>query len=177
MTPGDDARSGHGAGPLLPPSDTANPCYEAWLEQWLCDLEHAPTEEEQSAWADALAEEVRTTYPGVHVSLEISRGYLLLYLIVLPESERGIGLGTRVMEHLVSAADLRGAAMTLSPTENFGADPDRLHDFYRRFGFIANKWRGEIGAAEESMVRVPRNSVAVADSPACSGSGSKESAS
>lgn len=57
-------------------------------------------------WADALAEGVRTTCPGVHVSLRISRGYPLLCLIVLPESERGAGLGTRVMAHLTSAADL-----------------------------------------------------------------------
>ncbi|MFE0857281.1 GNAT family N-acetyltransferase [Streptomyces mutabilis] len=119
-------------------------------------------------WAEALAEEVRTAYPGVHISLSISRGYLLLYLIVIPKNERGTGLGTRVMAHLVSAADLRGIAMTLNPTDTLGADLDRLHDFYRRFGFVTNKWRGEIGASWENMVRVPRNSGAVADNPACS---------
>jgi GNAT superfamily N-acetyltransferase len=171
------ARPGHSAGPSLHPSNTANPCYEAWLQQSLCDLDRALTDQEQSLWADALAEEVRSTYPGVHVSLTISRGYLLLYLIVIPESERGIGLGTRVMEHLVSAADLRGVAMTLNPTDTFGSAPDRLHAFYRRFGFITNKWRGEIGAAYEGMVRVPRNSSAEADNPACSGSCCKESTS
>ncbi|MEU4265545.1 hypothetical protein ACYCCF_29875 [Streptomyces argenteolus] len=117
-------------------------------------------------WADALAEGVRTTCPGVHVSLRISRGYPLLYLIVLPESERGAGLGTRVMAHLTSAADLRGVGVTLSSSGNFGADLHRLHDFHRRFSFVTNRWRGEIGAAWEGMARVPRNFAAGA---ACSG--------
>ncbi|MDQ1013526.1 GNAT family N-acetyltransferase [Streptomyces afghaniensis] len=172
----DHARSGCGSRSSLPSTQRANPCYEAWLERSLHDLSQAPTDREQSVWADALTEEVRTAYPGVHLSLSISRGYLLLYLIVIPESERGNGLGTRVMEHLVSAADLRGVAMTLNPTDTFGADVDRLYDFYRRFGFVTNKWRGEIGASWESMVRVPRNSGTAADNPACSGSCCQESA-
>ncbi len=50
--------------------------------------------------------------------------------------------------------------MALSPSDTFGADLDRLHEFYRRLGFIANTRRGEIGASRESMVRAPRDSVA-----------------
>ncbi|WP_331735492.1 GNAT family N-acetyltransferase (plasmid) [Streptomyces sp. NBC_01166] len=160
-------RTGHGAGPALRPADTGNPCYKAWLDQSLRELNQAATDQEQSAWADALAQEVRATYPGVHVSLRMDRGYLLLFLIVLPKQLQGSGLGTRVMEHLTSAADMRGVGMTLNPSGNFGADPDRLHDFYRRLGFVTNKWRGEIGAASEVMVRVPRNSAAAVESPVC----------
>ncbi|MCQ9132852.1 GNAT family N-acetyltransferase [Streptomyces sp. IBSBF 2807] len=111
----------------------------------------------------------------MHLSLSVSRGYLLLFLITIPNAERGNGLGTRVMQHLISAADQRGIAMTLNPTDNFGADLDRLQDFYRRFGFITNKWCGEIGASGESMIRVPRNSSAAADNPACSSSCCQES--
>ncbi|WP_306425470.1 GNAT family N-acetyltransferase [Streptomyces hilarionis] len=171
----DHARSVCGAETCLPSTQKVNPCYAAWLERSLDALDQSPTDREQSVWADALAEEVRAAYPGVHLSLSVSRGYLLLFLITIPNAERGNGLGTRVMQHLISAADQRGIAMTLNPTDNFGADLDRLQDFYRRFGFITNKWCGEIGASGESMIRVPRNSSAAADNPACSSSCCQES--
>ncbi|MER6103756.1 GNAT family N-acetyltransferase [Streptomyces sp. NPDC001832] len=112
----------------------------------------------------ALAEEIRTSYPGVRLELGIDHGpYLVLFSILLPESERGNGLGTRVMEHITAAADLRGVPMTLSPSDTFGGDLVRLHAFYRRLGFITNTRRGQIGAPRESMVRVPLGSTAVGD--------------
>ncbi|WP_374228847.1 GNAT family N-acetyltransferase [Streptomyces sp. ET3-23] len=114
-----------------------------------------------TSWADDLAEEIQTSYPAVRLQLGIDRGpYLVVFWILLPESERGNGLGTRVMEHVTAAADLRGVSITLSPSDTFGADLDRLHEFYRRLGFIANTRRGEIGAPRESMVRAPRDPAA-----------------
>ncbi|MGW5401381.1 GNAT family N-acetyltransferase [Streptomyces sp. NPDC003952] len=111
-----------------------------------------------TAWADALADEIQTSYPGVRLVLGVDRGpYLVLFWILLPESERQKGLGTRVMEHIIAAADLRAVPMTLSPSDTFGGDLDRLHAFYRRLGFIANTRRGEFGAPRESMVRVSPN--------------------
>ncbi|MET8746142.1 GNAT family N-acetyltransferase [Streptomyces hygroscopicus] len=80
----------------------------------------------------------------------------MLFWILIPESERGKGLGTHVMEHIIAVADLRGVPMTLSPSDTFGGDLDRLHAFYRRLGFVTNTQRGEIGAPRESMVRAPR---------------------
>ncbi|EGX57534.1 hypothetical protein SZN_22456 [Streptomyces zinciresistens K42] len=80
----------------------------------------------------------------------------MLFWILIPESERGKGLGTHVMEHIIAVADLRGVPMKLSPSDTFGGDLDRLHAFYRRLGFVTNTQRGEIGAPRESMVRAPR---------------------
>lgn len=118
------------------------------------------------SWAETLAQEIRTSYPGVRLELGIDYGpYLVLFSILLPEAERGNGLGTRVMEHITVAADLRGVPMTLNPSDAFGGDLVRLHAFYRRFGFITNTWRGEIGAPRESMVRVPLGPAAVGESP------------
>ncbi|MFE5097029.1 GNAT family N-acetyltransferase [Streptomyces sp. NPDC056638] len=91
--------------------------------------------------------------------------YLVLFWIVLPESERGNGIGTRVMERITAAADLHGVPVALSPSGNFGGDPDRLHAFYQRFGFITNASRGEIGSSTESMIRAPRGPAAVKESP------------
>ncbi|MEU8868001.1 GNAT family N-acetyltransferase [Streptomyces umbrinus] len=124
-------------------------------------MDEAPT-----SWADALAEEIRIRYPSVRLELGLDRGpYLVLFWIVLPESEQGNGIGTAVMEHITAAADLRGVPVTLSPSGNFGGDPDRLNAFYRRFGFITNASRGEIGSARESMVRTPRGPAAVEECP------------
>ncbi|WP_262505804.1 GNAT family N-acetyltransferase [Streptomyces sp. TRM68367] len=123
------------------------------------------TDQTQESWAEALAEEIRTSYPGVRLELGIDHGpYLVLFSILLPESERGNGLGTRVMEHITAAADLRGVPMTLSPSDTFGGDMVRLYAFYRRLGFITNTRRGEVGAPRESMVRVPLSSAAVGES-------------
>lgn len=114
-----------------------------------------PMDRAHESWADALAEEIQASYPGVHLQLGIDRGpYLVLFWILLPKGERGNGLGTRVMEHITAAADLRGVPITLSPSDTAGADLDRLHAFYRRLGFITNTRRGEIGAPGESMVRI-----------------------
>ncbi|MEU1314846.1 GNAT family N-acetyltransferase [Streptomyces tibetensis] len=111
-----------------------------------------------ATWADALAEEIQTSYPGVRLQLGLDRGpYLVLFWILIPDSERGKGLGTRVMEHIIAVADLRGVPMTLSPSDTFGGNLDRLHEFYRRLGFVTNTRRGDIGAPRESMVRIGPN--------------------
>ncbi|MFB9608663.1 GNAT family N-acetyltransferase [Streptomyces roseofulvus] len=118
------------------------------------------------SWAEALAEEVRATYPDVRIELGIDHGpYLVLFSIVLPESWRGNGIGSRVMQHITTAADLRGVPLTLSPSDAFGGDPVRLEAFYRRLGFITNTWRGELGAPRESLVRVPPGSAATGEAP------------
>ncbi|MGW0844255.1 GNAT family N-acetyltransferase [Streptomyces sp. NPDC002787] len=116
-------------------------------------MDQAPT-----SWADALAEEIRTSYPSVRLELGRDPGpYLVLFWIGLSESERGNGIGTRVMEHITAVADLHGVPVALSPSGNFGGDPDRLHAFYRRLGFVTNASRGEIGSSRESMIRAPRD--------------------
>ncbi|MEV4190727.1 GNAT family N-acetyltransferase [Streptomyces toxytricini] len=116
-------------------------------------------------WADALAEEIRTSYPSVRLELGLDPGpYLVLFWITLPASERGKGIGTRVLEHIITEADRRGVPVTLSPSANFGGDLERLHTFYRRLGFITNASRGEIGSPRESLVRPLRAPAAVDDS-------------
>ncbi|MEU9535862.1 GNAT family N-acetyltransferase [Streptomyces sp. NPDC048213] len=109
------------------------------------------------SWADALAEEIRATYPGVRLELGLDPGpYLVLFWILLPEGERGNGIGSRVMGRITGEADLRGVPVALSPSGTFGGDLDRLHAFYRRHGFLINSSRGEIGSSGESLIRPPR---------------------
>lgn len=109
------------------------------------------------SWVDALAEEIRTSYPSVRLELGLDPGpYLVLFWILLPEGERGNGIGTRIMQRISAEADLHGVLVALSPIGNFGGDPDRLHAFYRRFGFTPNTSAGEIGSSRESLIRTPR---------------------
>ncbi|WP_371591236.1 GNAT family N-acetyltransferase [Streptomyces sp. NBC_00470] len=97
----------------------------------------------------------------MRLELGVDRGpFLVLFWVLLPETERGNGVGTRVMADITAAADLRGVPVTLSPSARFGGDLDRLQGFYERLGFITNTSRGQMGAARESMVRVPRTRTA-----------------
>ncbi|MDX2407356.1 GNAT family N-acetyltransferase [Streptomyces microflavus] len=117
------------------------------------------TDQAQEAWADALADDIQTKYPGVRLQLGIDRGpHLALFWLLLPESERGRGLGTQIMKHLITAADAHDVPITLSPSNKFGGDLDRLHTFYQRLGFAPNTRRGELDAPQEIMVRTPRSS-------------------
>jgi GNAT superfamily N-acetyltransferase len=68
-----------------------------------------------TSWSDGLAEEIRTSYPSVRLELGLDPGpYLVLFWIVLPESERGNGIGTRIMERITAAADLLGVPVALT---------------------------------------------------------------
>ncbi|MEV7641339.1 GNAT family N-acetyltransferase [Streptomyces rubiginosohelvolus] len=96
------------------------------------------TDQAQEAWAD----DIQTKYPGVCLQLGIDRGpHLVLFWLLLPESERGRGLGTQIMKHLITAADAHDVPITLSPSNKFGGDLDRLHTFYQRLGFAPNHYQ------------------------------------
>ncbi|MFJ9641431.1 hypothetical protein [Streptomyces sp. NPDC101178] len=121
------------------------------------------TDQVQEAWADALADEIQARFPGVRLQLGIDPGpYLVLFWILLTTSPRGQGRGTQIMKYLIAAADAHGVPITLSPSDRFGGDLERLHTFYGLLGFVPNTKRGEIGFARESMVR-PLHSPAPAD--------------
>ncbi|MFJ5142781.1 GNAT family N-acetyltransferase [Streptomyces sp. NPDC088707] len=113
-----------------------------------------------ASWAADLAEEIETRYP-CRIQLGLDPGpHLVLFWILLPKELRGNGIGTRVMEHVLGAADRQGVPVTLSPSGKYGGDLDRLYAFYERFGFVASTNREQFGSAKESMVRVPRAPVA-----------------
>lgn len=106
---GECTRSGYGTELSPRPAEAGSPCcYEVRLDGAPYPGD-AFTDQEHSAWADALAEEIRSACPGVGVQVGMDRGpYLVLFWIRVPESERGRGLGTRAMQHLIAAADRRG---------------------------------------------------------------------
>lgn len=64
---------------------------------------------------------------------------------------RGRGKARHVMQELCLFADCSRLVLELTPTDEWGADPVRLRDFYVSLGFEANSehgsglaWRGEL---------------------------------
>jgi len=111
----------------------------------------------------AIVTNVESKWPGVRLDLYDYTGrrethMWLLGAIVIPKSERGQGIGTEIMEYIVSEADKAGAMIILSPSTDYGASStERLRKFYRRFGFVLNRGRTADYTISESMYRLPRS--------------------
>lgn len=71
--------------------------------------------------------------------------------------QQGQGYGTRFMEDLARLADEKGWTLALTPGLGFGAkSKKKLEEFYKRFGFVANKGRNADFQTRESMIRRPK---------------------
>jgi len=102
--------------------------------------------------------EVEAEAAKAGVKLDVSNGAVIeVSRIVVPEGERGKGIGTKVMKQIVEFADSVGKAVALSPSVDFGGSSvKRLEAFYRRFGFVPNKGKSKDFATKASMVRPAR---------------------
>lgn len=88
-------------------------------------------------------------YPAKADKINLSR-------IVVDESKRNQGLGTKAMNDLIQYADTTGKTITLSPSTDFGATSvSRLKDFYKQFGFVENKSKNKDFSISDSMYRSP----------------------
>lgn len=97
----------------------------------------------KSAWREA----------GISAAMSERDGVVTVSKIVVPEANRGQGVGARAMQQLIDYADANGLHVALTPSEDFGGNKSRLGDFYRRFGFVENKGRNRVFSVSESMVR------------------------
>jgi len=90
--------------------------------------------------------------------------------IIVPEGERGQGLGTQVMQEIIDRADDIGFTVTLTPSTDFGGTSiARLKRFYKRLGFVENKGKNKDLSISETMFRLPqqaRPTTASAEAPA-----------
>lgn len=96
-------------------------------------------------------------YPEIDIDIygSADRGYEL-GKIKVPEGSQGSGVGTQVMNELISAADAEGARISLTPDTSFGGSSvSRLKDFYKRFGFVENKGRNKDFSTRNTMYRDP----------------------
>ena len=79
---------------------------------------------------------------------------LILSSIVVPKSERGIGIGKQVMQEITDYADEVGINIYLTPSTGLGASSiRRLEKFYKGFGF-EKKPKSDF-STRHSMVRYP----------------------
>ncbi|MEU0120650.1 GNAT family N-acetyltransferase [Streptomyces albidoflavus] len=107
-------------------------------------------------WLAPLRERIAAEVPEVTTWIYVdSVGHLVLSKIVVPRELRSQGIGTRVMELLITEADKQAVTMTLSPTREFGSGLRRLRAFYRRFGFSMNGGRIKDYTTAHDMIRRP----------------------
>jgi hypothetical protein len=93
-----------------------------------------------------IMDSIRSRYPGVlFLLMPHGDGTVELLRLAIPRESRSQGVGTRVMEDLVSWADENRKLLWLQVAER---DPksgttsrNRLIRFYERFGFVRNKGR------------------------------------
>ena len=92
------------------------------------------------------------------VSLDVyeKNGTINLSRIVVPKEMRNTGVGTQVMDDLVSYADATGQKIALTPSSDFGGNEKKLKEFYKRFGFVENKGRNKDFTTRETMIRPAR---------------------
>jgi len=88
------------------------------------------------------------------VKLDVSETRVItVSRIVVPESARGQGIGTKVMKDLIAYADRVRKPIALTPSSDFGGSVPRLKKFYKSLGFIENKGRARLQSVNDSMVR------------------------
>ncbi|MEW1700352.1 GNAT family N-acetyltransferase [Streptomyces sp. NPDC091278] len=91
-----------------------------------------------SGWTEEVTRELkRSMPPGCLLSLCLDADDTVLELQILRVSivYRGQGHASRVLARVCAEADARGLIVVCTPTDEFGADMDRLTDFYQRAGF------------------------------------------
>ena len=94
---------------------------------------------------------------GVDHAISERADRLTVNKIVVPDGERGKGVGSGAMKAITDYADQHGKRVALSPSTDFGGTSKaRLTDFYKRFGFAENKGRGRDLSVSESMIREPQ---------------------
>lgn len=76
--------------------------------------------------------------------------------ILIPKEKRNEQLGTKFMNELISLADEFGIIITLSASDSFGSNLNRLTKFYQRFGFHKNTGRKTDHRFSDNMIREPK---------------------
>ena len=97
------------------------------------------------------------------ITLDVSEGAKSITVqgLVVPEKDRGSGIGSDVMRRLISYSDSVNKPIALTPSTDFGAtSKKRLVEFYKRFGFVENKGRNRNLEISEEMYRLTSPSLA-----------------
>lgn len=72
---------------------------------------------------------------GVDLYATEGEGSIYLDKIIVTKAQRENGIGSRAMKGLTEYADRVGKKIVLTVSTDFGADKERLIEFYERHGF------------------------------------------
>ena len=86
------------------------------------------------------ANSLEKLYP-VRLLMNDDANRIQLDLIEIHESHRNMGIGTEIMDLLISYSQLHRKPLELTPSSDFGGKMRKLKKFYKRFGFVKNKER------------------------------------
>lgn len=82
--------------------------------------------------------------------------WIELNIIQINPAFKNKGYGTRIMQDIVEYADINNIPITLTPTEDFGSAKNRLTQFYKQFGFIANRGTNKLYQSRDVLIRYPK---------------------
>jgi GNAT superfamily N-acetyltransferase len=82
-------------------------------------------------------------------SLKLSR-------IVIKDEFKNRGIGSDIMNDLITYADDNKKIVTLTPSSDFGGNKNRLVQFYKKFGFKPNKGVHKSYEYMDTMIRWPK---------------------
>ena len=88
---------------------------------------------------------------GVALDIYEYPEYLELHRIVVPKEKRSEGIGTKVMNDIITYAKKNKKDIFLTPSSDFGGSKGRLIQFYKSFGFKDNKGGNRDFRSKESM--------------------------
>lgn len=93
---------------------------------------------------------------NVQLSLSELGDIISLNKIIIPEEQRGTGIGTEVMKRIIDYADENQKIISLTPTEDYGGKKSKLIKFYKKFGFVDNKGKNINYETKDTMIRNPK---------------------
>ncbi|MEW1700935.1 GNAT family N-acetyltransferase [Streptomyces sp. NPDC091278] len=108
-------------------------------------------------WTETVVRELKGSMPLgglLGLSLAADDTVLKLQLLRVSVGHRGQGHGARALARICAEADARGLIVACTPTTEFGADMNRLTDFYQRAGFAPDA--SEDRLTEHSWQRPPQ---------------------
>lgn len=93
---------------------------------------------------------------NVQLSLSELGDIISLNKIIIPEEQRGTGIGSQVMKKIIEYADANQKIISLTPTEDYGGKKSKLIKFYKNFGFVDNKGKNKNFETTDTMIRNPK---------------------
>jgi GNAT superfamily N-acetyltransferase len=111
---------------------------------------------------DVYGEGIENTLSNKHkVDLDIYEypTHLELRRIVVPQDQRGKGIGSKVIQDLIKYAKSNNKDLFTTPSSDFGGSKSRLVQFYKSFGFKDNKGSNRDFRSKESMVRLSEDMI------------------